>query len=132
MTKRMPGNVLDPRPSGAGGAGSLSALGLEAVLPGSLRRLRRGPTAPCFDGQGTLAQQLEQYGLGQAASPSSDRSLREHYAAVQVREGASMPSPSMTFPKQAGRTPCPINVVQAGRPISCRSELGCSNWQNAL
>jgi two-component system response regulator FlrC len=49
----------------------LEALGLAAVLPGSFEASTAGaPVALvlALEGQGTLAQQLEQYGLGQAAS----------------------------------------------------------------
>ena len=49
----------------------LEALGLAAVLPGSLEASTAGaPSALvlALEGQGSLAQQLEQYGLGQAAS----------------------------------------------------------------
>ena len=49
----------------------LEALGLAAVLPGSLEASTAGTPAAlvlALEGQGTLAQQLEQYGLGQGAS----------------------------------------------------------------
>ena len=63
---------LDPRGlPAAEDRACLEALGLEAVLPGSLEASTAGaPTALvlALEGQGTLAQQLEHYGLGQAAS----------------------------------------------------------------
>ena len=111
-----------PRPSGAGGAESLSALGLEAVLPGSLEASTAGaPTALvlAFDGQGTLAQQLEQYGLGQAASllPLIVRvPPRNITAAVQVLdEGASHALAIDDFSEASWQDAAArINAAQAG------------------
>jgi two-component system response regulator FlrC len=101
---------------------SLSALGLEAVLPGSLEASTAGAPAAlvlAFEGQGTLAQQLEQYGLGQAASllPLIVRvPPRNITAAVQVLdEGASHALATDDFSEASWQDAAArINAAQAG------------------
>ena len=100
----------------------LEALGLEAVLPGSLEASTAGtPTALvlALEGQGTLAQQLEQYGLGQAASllPLIVRvPPRNITAAVRVLdEGASHALASDDFSRASWEDAAGGNVSQAAR-----------------
>ena len=114
---------LDPRglPE-ADDRACLQALGLEAVLPGSLEASTAGtPTALvlALEGQGTLAQQLEQYGLGQAASllPLIVRvPPRNITAAVRVLdEGASHALASDDFSRASWEDAAArIQAAQAG------------------
>ena len=104
----------------------LEALGLEVVLPGSLEASTTGtPTALvlALEGQGSLAQQLEQYGLGQAASllPLIVRvPPRNITAAVRVLdEGASHALAYDDFSRRAGRMrPPAFRPPRQGRPMS--------------